>query len=72
MESSGTPGKINVSGATYELIKNYFDCEFRGMINAKNKGEVAMYYVNRLKEEYSKDEDCRVPNESFWKSYNNG
>jgi class 3 adenylate cyclase len=71
MESSGTPGMINISGATYELIKEYFECEFRGMINAKNKGEVAMHYVNRLKEEYSKDEDGRVPNEKFWESYNN-
>ena len=46
MESSGTPGKINVSGGTYQLIKNEFKCEYRGKIKAKNKGEVDMYYVN--------------------------
>jgi len=46
MESSGTPGKINVSGDTYQLIKNEFECEYRGKIKAKNKGEVDMYYVN--------------------------
>jgi len=27
MESSGTPGKINISGTTYELVKEFFDCE---------------------------------------------
>jgi class 3 adenylate cyclase len=69
MESSGTPGKINISGTTYELIKEYFECEFRGMVKAKNKGEVAMYYVNGLKEEYSKNSDGKTPNEKFWKTY---
>ncbi|HMY44705.1 MAG TPA: adenylate/guanylate cyclase domain-containing protein, partial [Leptospiraceae bacterium] len=53
MESSGTPGRINISGSTFELVKDVFDCEFRGYVSAKNKGEVAMYYVNKLKEEYS-------------------
>lgn len=69
MESSGTPGKINISGSTYELVKDFFDCEFRGMVQAKNKGEVAMYYINGLKPEYSKDENGRIPNGRFWKKY---
>lgn len=38
-------GKINISGATYELIKNDFTCEHRGKIQAKNKGEADMYFV---------------------------
>ncbi|MGI9531566.1 adenylate/guanylate cyclase domain-containing protein [Lutimonas sp.] len=46
MESSGTPGKINVSGSTYHKIKDTFDCEYRGKIKAKNKGEIDMYYVS--------------------------
>lgn len=45
MESSGKVGKINVSKATYELIKNDFDCTYRGKIVAKNKGEIDMYFV---------------------------
>ncbi|MCB1177733.1 MAG: adenylate/guanylate cyclase domain-containing protein, partial [Leptospiraceae bacterium] len=69
MESSGTPGKINVSGATYELIKGLFDCEYRGKIKAKNKGKVDMYYVNGIKLKFSKDKDGRTPNEKFWKEY---
>jgi adenylate cyclase len=46
MESSGEPGKVNISGTTFELIKNDFTCTYRGKIKAKNKGEVDMYFVN--------------------------
>jgi len=45
MESSGAPGKVNISGSTYELVKNHFTCEYRGKVKAKNKGEVDMYFV---------------------------
>jgi adenylate cyclase len=45
MEQNSEAGKINISGATYELIKEDFNCEHRGMIQAKNKGEVDMYFV---------------------------
>ncbi len=45
MESSGEAGKVNVSGTTYELVKNKFNCEYRGEIEAKGKGKVRMYFV---------------------------
>ena len=45
MESSGEPGKINISGSTYELVKNDFNCIHRGKIKAKSKGEIDMYFV---------------------------
>jgi adenylate cyclase len=45
MESSGEAGKVNISGATYELVKDKFQCTYRGKIEAKNKGEVEMYFV---------------------------
>jgi len=67
MESAGEEGKVNVSGATYELIKDYFDCEFRGEIKIKNRGEMAMYFVNRLKPKYSKDKNGVKPNKEFTK-----
>ncbi len=51
MESSSVAGKINISGATYNLIKEYFECEYRGKLNAKGKGEVDMYFVKGIKEE---------------------
>jgi len=45
MESSGEPGKINISGPTFQLVKNDIDCEYRGKIHAKGKGELEMYFV---------------------------
>ena len=45
MEQSGEPGKINVSQYTYELIRNDFVCVHRGKVEAKDKGEVDMYFV---------------------------
>jgi len=51
MESSGEAGKINISGATHELIKDKFALNFRGKIPAKNKGEIEMYCVERVGEE---------------------
>ncbi|MEI6817939.1 MAG: adenylate/guanylate cyclase domain-containing protein, partial [Bacteroidota bacterium] len=45
MESSGEAGKVNISGSTYELIKDKFICSHRGKIQTKNKGEVDMYFV---------------------------
>lgn len=45
MESSGKIGQVNISGATFELIKDQFKCIYRGKISAKNKGKVDMYFV---------------------------
>ncbi len=48
-ESSGVPGRVNISSATYELVKEIFDCEYRGKVSAKNKGDVDMYLVGGLR-----------------------
>ena len=45
MESNGEPGKVNISSAIYELIKDKYDCIYRGKISAKNIGEIDMYFV---------------------------
>lgn len=49
MESSGEVGKVNISHTTYELIKNNSNFQFhnRGKIEAKGKGEMEMYFVNK-------------------------
>lgn len=46
MESAGAPGRVNVSRATYELLKEDFVFEYRGRIEAKGKGEVEMFFVD--------------------------
>ena len=45
MEENGVEGKVNISETTYQLIKDHFDCEHRGKVNVKHKGEVDMYFV---------------------------
>lgn len=49
MESNSVPGKINISESTYELIKDKYDCQYRGEVPVKNKGMMKMYFVNSLK-----------------------
>lgn len=67
MEASAEVGKVNISGVTYALVKEFFDCEHRGKIKAKNKGEVDMYYVHAIKKELSVNGEGIKPNELFYK-----
>lgn len=69
MESNGEIGKINISSVTYEVVKDFFVCEYRGKIEAKNKGFIDMYFLLRLKPEFSKDEQGMVPNQKFFDLY---
>ena len=46
MEQNSTAGRINVSESTYELVKEKFTFEYRGEVDAKNKGLLKMYYVS--------------------------
>ncbi len=48
MEQNSEPGRINISHTTYELVKDRFKCEYRGEINAKNKGHLSMYFVEAM------------------------
>jgi class 3 adenylate cyclase len=45
LEQSGEPGRVNISEATYQMVKEVFPCTFRGNLAAKNKGQIAMYFV---------------------------
>jgi len=45
MESEGVPGKIQVSPTTYELIRHAYDCEPRGTIVVKGKGNMETYIL---------------------------
>jgi adenylate cyclase len=45
MESHGTTGRIQITRATYELLADEFECEPRGMIDVKGKGELEAWYL---------------------------
>ena len=45
MESLGTPGEIQITKETYELLKDEFVCRPRGTIQVKGKGEMETWYL---------------------------
>jgi adenylate cyclase len=45
MESHGTPGRIQITRSTYELLADEFECEPRGTIPVKGKGEIEAWYL---------------------------
>lgn len=65
MEQSGHVGMVNISEVTYDYIKDFFECDYRGKIEAKNHGKIDMFFVNRLKQEYSLDSLGFIPNDLF-------
>lgn len=63
MESSGEAGKVNISGTTYEFVKEYFTFDYRGKMPVKYKGDLEMYFVTGIKPELS--DDTGRPNRRF-------
>jgi guanylate cyclase len=51
MESHGTPGRIQITRSTYDLVAAEFECEPRGTITVKGKGEVEVWYLIRRRGE---------------------
>ena len=45
VEDNSESGKVNISCTTYKLVKEYFKCNHREKVTAKNKGEIDMYFV---------------------------
>ena len=58
MESHGAAGRIQITRATYQLLADEFECEPRGTINVKGKGEIDTWYLVRPRSERS-DRDRR-------------
>ena len=65
MESSGIAGEINITGITYNLIKDFFVCEYRGKMPIKYKGETDMYFVKEIIPSLSVNNEGKLPNRNF-------
>ncbi|MCF0207617.1 MAG: HD domain-containing protein, partial [Bacteroidales bacterium] len=65
MESHGEIGRVNISDETYRLVKSFFNCHNRGLMDVKNKGEMEMYFVDGIYEELSVSGDGITPNRLF-------
>ncbi|MBN2682026.1 MAG: HD domain-containing protein [Bacteroidales bacterium] len=69
MEAASLPGKINISVMTYELVRDYFTCDYNGKMPVKYQGGLEMYFVRRIKKMYSKEREGIIPNEAFRTKY---
>jgi adenylate cyclase len=65
VETVSDKGDILISVMTYELVKEFFDCEYFGKLPVKYKADLQMYQVKGLKPEFSADAECSVPNDAF-------
>ncbi|MDX1333343.1 MAG: adenylate/guanylate cyclase domain-containing protein [Robiginitalea sp.] len=45
MESTSETGRINIAEETYQLVRDDYECEYRGEIDAKNRGKLNMYFL---------------------------
>jgi guanylate cyclase len=51
MESHGEPGRIQITEATYRLIRDDFETTLRGPIQVKGKGSLTTWYLDGLREQ---------------------
>lgn len=65
MQGVGENGKILVSVMTYELIKEFFVCEYYGKMPVKYKGDLEMFVVNGIRPEFSLSGKGTLPNTLF-------
>ncbi|MDA3868253.1 MAG: HD domain-containing protein [Salinivirgaceae bacterium] len=65
MKASCEKGKINISVMTYEMVREYFNCEYFGKMPVKYKGDMDMYYVKGIRSELAADEVGLKPNHQF-------
>ncbi|MEQ9309646.1 MAG: adenylate/guanylate cyclase domain-containing protein [Balneolaceae bacterium] len=70
MEQNSESNCINISQDTYDRVKDFFECEPRGEIEAKNIGKVPMYFLHRIKPDLSEDDFGLIPNRLFIRDYN--
>ncbi len=65
VEALSENGSILISVMTSELVKEFFDCEYYGILPVKYKGDLQIYRVKGLKPEFSLDSKGGNPNEAF-------
>jgi len=65
VETVSEKGRILISVMTYELVKEFFECEYFGKLPVKYKGDLQMYEVLGIKPEFSVNGDGMRPNEAF-------
>ena len=65
LEAAGGVGRINVSETVYHRLRSLMESEARGAVEVKNKAPITMYFLTRIKAEFSRDAEGLRPNEAF-------
>lgn len=65
MQGVGDSGKILISVMTYELIKEFFSCDYYGKMPVKYKGDLEMFEVKGIRPEFSLSQKGLLPNIHF-------
>jgi adenylate cyclase len=65
VEAVSEKGSILLSVMTYELVKEFFDCEYFGKLPVKYKDDLQMYMVKGLIPEFSVEGKGVLPNDAF-------
>jgi adenylate cyclase len=65
LEAAGGVGRINVSETVYHHLRSLMESEARGAVEVKNKAPITMYFLTRIKAEFSRDAEGLRPNEAF-------
>ncbi|HLJ86643.1 MAG TPA: adenylate/guanylate cyclase domain-containing protein, partial [Candidatus Angelobacter sp.] len=68
MESSGSPGRINLSERTYSRVKDFFSCEHRGRVKTKEGREMDMYFIEAVSPALLADKST-LPPPAFLRRY---
>lgn len=66
IESTSEFGRINISSDTYEVVKEFFVCEYRGKLPVKYRGELSVYSIKGYRPELSINAKGKIPNDLFW------
>jgi adenylate cyclase len=72
MEAKSEPGRINVSENVFYFAKPYFEFVDRGTLDTEKKGAVPMYFLDRLKPQYSRDAAGRIASEALRAQFDAG
>jgi len=70
MESQGVPGKIQVTAATYALLRDRFDFEPRGTIHVRGRGEMQTYFLLGRKADEAEPEQAAAEPSLYYRSPN--
>ena len=68
LEESCEPGRVNISASTLHHVSGLFETEERGAVGVKHLGSADMYFLGRIRPDYSADAEGQAPNEAFWRA----